>query len=553
MRRRLSPPTRGAANNTAYIDTPGDAAPFEAMRNVWPYGRSSDRPRIGPCPGIVKAFQTRLPGRIQGGVVVSRAAGVASYNAADADRITSGVSRTSGLLNGQCWVLDPSGAMCADFLTSVGTLPYGAFCLGFHPTAKRLAFTNILVNPVAPGQGVSRVSYRSTDYLTSGYSASEIWNFTGEDRDPGDAAPDSATGIYANAVRVTPTFTYLCADRYIYVLRTSDGVYVQRYDLYGWAQEVMDCKLRPDGKLAVLFAGTANLSGPLVSTLASNTTPSGTEAGRANGFHFRSGVMLFDVDENRQQPGFHPLIQLQFGAKLDSGDANYEDHNYFRFSEHGIAFPRGYIASSMAVTDDNEIVVVRCNRGWGPTDSDAPDLTTPKLSVCKISSGTSAAVLQWENDPGSIEDAYAGTWGTYYNDIPHPNNADNTPADPHPTCDAVAVDPDGDVYVAGRRTSAGYNVHKLSGADGSLLWSQNCGPWISQHGLSFNRGTGRLVAVGKRTTDWEGAGGDEALGWELDPLTGDIVNHIDLGEAVDAFGVDTNADGLTAFVTGYVS
>jgi hypothetical protein len=541
MPRRLAPPLRGAANNTTTLDTPELFCPQENLRNVRVFGSDPvNRPRFGPRPSLSKAFQTQLGqgAKVQALAVVGRASGVSGYEAGTSNALGAGVSVEAGPISGSLWVLDAQRGIRGNF--GAGTL-YGGFSLEWHPTLKRCAFVSIV--PVS-GKIGSRVRMIDFD-PTSATFQTALWTTDLLDQDPGGAL--GSFDIYANSVAVGDVFTFVAAGPWVFVLRTSDGTYLKRFNLFGWAEEAMRAIVRPDGRLAVAFRGSNVVTGPVTTMIAD------TGNGNGEGSHFRAGVMLFDVDSTKTAVNDTMLALLQYGAKKDGAYTYYEDHTYFRLSEHIASQPRGKYVNSIAAGSDSSLFLATCNKGWGPNSTFAPDSSVAARAVAKISAGTTTAALAWETDFTSRTDPYSGSWGTYYNDIPTPANADNSPTDPHPTADAIAVDPSGDIYVGGRKNQSDYAIHKLRGSDGAPIWQTNVGPVLNQHAIAYNAGTGLLVVGGKRNTSWTGASGNNALVWFIDPATGLIEEGFDLGEAVDCFGVACNASGDTAFVTGYVS
>lgn len=548
MPRRLIPPLRGVGNNTAKVDTPAEFCPPDNMRNVRVFGsQPGERPRMGPRPGVVKAFAAQMGAgaRVQAMKVVGRASGVSGYEPGDVTAVDGGSSRTAGTLAGQCWVLDAQHGMYADFLSTANE---SAFSLGWHPTAKRIAYQTLVSSG---GTIVSRVRYVDADPDSATFGT-VLWTTDVSDRDPGGSL--GTFPIFANATVVTASFVYVCAGPWLFVLRTSNGTYLKRYTMSGWAEEVMHAALRTDGRLAVAFRGSNSVSGPV--------TTSHADTGNGNGeaSHFRSGVMLFDVTATAPaslNPGDDVLTAVQFGTKKTALYAWYEDHLYFRLSEQVAMQPRGRFVNALAATPDGGLVLATCNKGWGPNSTYAPDNTVAARSLVKISSGTSGASLSWEADVQSRLDPRTTTIGgvptTHYNDIPHPSDAVNNPNDPHPSADAVCVDAAGDIYVAGRTNASGYSVRKCRASDGFVVWEQNCGDWTPQHGIAFDQAQNAVVVCGKRNTTWEDSGGASALLWFLDAETGDIVDEYDLGETVDAWGVACGPDGETAFVTTVVT
>lgn len=490
MLRRLTPPLRGAADNTTLIDTPEMFCPPDNLRNVRAFGDGTDgRPRFGPRPGIIKAFERQLGNgaAIQALAVVGRASGISGYETGTVTPVDGGITRTSGTISGHAWVLGTNHGMHSDF--GAGTTR-SVYSLSWHPTLRRFCYVNLSGTPVK-----SNLYYVDSDPDSATYLQT-LWTAEVPNADPGGTPTLSN---YANAILVTATFVYLCAAGYLYVLRTSDGVYIKRYSCSGWAQGTMRAVERPDGRIAVLFSGSPTIRGPVT------TNSADTGNGNGEGSDFRAGVMLFTVDTTQTDVDDSPLTVTQFGTKrtatavtidnaawtaatkrlvktgaftsythatgnlinitagtgvtagayliaakisadeielvgsikaTDAADVDadqlqpawYEDHQYFRFSERGFATPRGYIPSSMCALSDGSLVVARCNKGWGPNNSFRPDESVPPLSLCRITGGTTGAALLWETDIGSRLDL-------------HPVTISGSPVDlyndrPHPS-DAV--------------------------------------------------------------------------------------------------------------------
>lgn len=581
---------------------------------------------MGTRPAVRKAFALQLGNGlpVQAMTVVGRASGISGYEPGSVTRVTSTRSRFSQTISGQAWVLDNARGMFVNVIESVSEYAYG---VSWHPTQRKMAYFTINghLNGV-PVPVYTRVRMIDCDPNSDTFQY-VLWQTDVRDNDPGGLI--GTFPLYANAVLVTAVFTYVCAGHWVFVLRTSDGTYLKRYNMNDWSEEVMHVALRTDGRLAVAFRGVQTVRGPVTTQYA--------DTGNANGegSHFRAGIMLFDVDTTKTAVNDSMLTPVQYGAKRTATSVNitgvqwtqatkrlfktgafasythasgrlirisggtgittgsylvnskisndeielvssigpnasdvaidqfqppwYEDHVYFRISEHVAMSPRGRYPNSICATPDGGLAVATCNRGWGPNATFLPDNTVPPRSVLKISAGTSGAALAWETDVGSRLDQRTtvinGVPTTHHNDIPHPSDAVNNPGDPHPTCDAICADADGNLYVGGRTNASGYSVRKLRGTDGALLWEQDCGgdgDWVPQHGVAFNTQQNMLVVCGKRNNAWDGSGGAQAILWFIDPVSGLIVDSYDLSESVNAWGVACNSFGDTAFVTDFV-
>lgn len=548
--REVFGPAGGAANNSSFGKTPARSAPVDSIRNARLIAPKSARPRFGQRPGLTLTFDQRLAdGPIQGLAVVRRASGTSGYETGTVTPVTAIKTRESEALHGQAWVLNRTHGMLVNFQVSGAG---SAYLVGAHPTLRRFAFATFT------GGATVTTTVRMADCdPTSATFGTILWATTldGKDWD----ASGTAVNIFSNHVLVTETFTYVCGFKYLFVLRTSDGAYLKRYDLSGWSGEVMKAIVRPDGYLAVAYAGADAAAGPV--TLSLHYESSGGE-----GRHFRGGVALFSIDTTKTTAGDSMLTATQFGAKMASSDPMYEDHVHFRLSDRGVNAPRGYVPTSIAAAPDNSIYVARYSKGWGPTTASAAhqptDLIAP-YNLCKISSGTSSALMSWEADTGSRLDAYtaknlaAAVIGTWHSDIPSTDvrGVTNTPGSPHPSADAIVTDPEGNFYVGGSRLDdpTGDTVCKVS-SDGVVLWRQNTGEWVSQHAIAYSPVSGLLYVGGRRNDYWDGSGGADASLWALDPTTGEIVETFDFGVNgpygfFETYGVDVTADGDIVFGT----
>lgn len=301
MTRRLHPPVKGAANHTATVDTPELFCPPDSIRNIRPYQHGNQRPRVGPRPGLVRAFSETLGGgaAVQAMTVVSRASGVSGYEPGEFQHVTSGVSRSSGTLAGHVWCFDQSHGMFCDAGAGTGEYAYGA-C--WHPSLRRLVYYTAALGPAF----VTRVRMIQAD-PESGTPGATVWMTDIGLQGPG-VSPQIGP-IYGNAVLVTDVFVFVCAGAWVHVLRTSDGTYLNRYDMNGWSQKATACCLRPDGLLAVCFIGSNVVRDPVT------TNDADTGAFNGEGSHFRSGVALFAIDETRTGVLENMLSPIQYGPK----------------------------------------------------------------------------------------------------------------------------------------------------------------------------------------------------------------------------------------------
>lgn len=164
----------------------------------------------------------------------------------------------------------------------------------------------------------------------------------------------------------------------------------------------------------------------------------------------------------------------------------------------------------------------------------------------------------WEVDTQSIlKPYYTGpSFGgtvipnlSWYNDIPNSSGFNGVEA----TIMAMDVDMFGDVYVAGRRNSVdgqgqvGFNVFKLSGQTGTILWRRRLSGVIGQNCLRVSPYDGTVLLGGKRNDDWDSTLNPSfnkyAFLWKLDPIDGRVLSYQDheMNASLWNSGVPTSA------------
>lgn len=581
-------PARGLSDKAPHIDTPVGSAPPGTSFNVRPFDPAEQRAGGAQRPGLVRAFDTQTCGGfpVQRMVSIATPAVLTGYTLGECVRVTTEwENRSSGTLAGLCWMLSPTPSMFRDFTDTAGsTPPTGSFACAWHPLitgtppVRRAVFATTFTDAGSNG-GAPTVRLKLIDEL-----GTTLWAAALEDKEAGGALPGSPRELYVNhATIAAPTLgnavVLVCVGAeagaavqgYLYVFRATDGTYLRRYDLGGWASEAQQAAVRPDGKVGVLYLGSA----------AAGTLQNGepiTEGGFAQ--FFRSAIMLFDVNT----PGgtldtTNPLLQRPFGPQLTPADPYFEttggatiSHLCFRFSEQLERAPRGCYPTSIAATADNGFLVTFTNKGWGPNILYPPtDSWGRYTTVCKVSS---AGVKEWEADTDSIRRAISWDGGTttYYNDIP--STGDPFASDP-PSLFASAAHPTNEralYYVGGARNSGtsngedGHNIFGLDPFDGTILWRASIGgagaafsAGVSQGGLRVDPSDGNLLVVGRRSTTWDNATGQApAHLWKVNSANGAFLWHYDLfngdagdtdAAACDAYSVDADATGRILYAT----
>ena len=523
-------PVRGVSDALPHIQQPGDMAGPEAARNIRVNAIGGARATMGPREPYTAAFEAiGTGGRVQALFNVSTASGT-SLRLGDCSDIGAGTSKPGLGIAGQAWIIDTDNSLALAFEDpSSDAAGYGAYSCSWHPDGTKAASACILIDP-ATGVAGTRITLFN---VTTG---AVVWTTLLQDKDPGGAIASPPFPIYANSVRVYNTFTYVTGGPWLFVLRTSDGAYLKRYDINGWAWEVQDARVRPDNTLAVLFKGTSSVQGPV------------TASSYSAGSFFRSAVALYTVNNDTTVNGT-PLTLAQYGAALADTDPNYEGHPHFRFSEKLGRSPRGTSPFALAVGSDGRVFCGGTNTGFGPTDATPPDGTNGYSSVFAISAGTSTASLVWEADTESPRTNWLGTG--WYNDIPYDAGGAWIPGlEDSPGVNGLAVDTDGNVYAVGRLNAAGYNVFKLRGTDGAIMWKATTGALAHQHGVWYDSFSGLVTVVGVANDDYPDAAGQFAHLWRFNPASGELVSTFYLEKPVPAYGVDVHpTTGKVLFVT----
>ncbi len=536
-------PIRGAANATPFVANPRDFAPANLIGNVRPRDASEDRPRFDRRPGMKKVFEQRVGGGRpgQGIVTVAKASQVTGHVVPPPGEgyhpcrdIGAIRSIESGALEGNLWELDGVPIVYDQVEVSVSGLGGPAQCTVIAVALSRDGTQYALaVNYDVGTKGQTTIELRNVA------DHSLEWRYT-----IAHATIDRSTrnrGLFFSTEAV-----WVCTDAWLHGVWIDDGtaVYddaapspsaggiVGDYELNGYSGETVEGVCyggEPvgggDGTERIILAFNGTITG-------SGGSPGPVVDDGPYAQQFRAGVMLFKTNAQAALGiGLSPLSQLEFGG-ADAEPAFAEgEHGYFRLSERSDLAPRGGLITGMARGPDGQIALTRTNAGCGPNSRYPPDGSIlPLVCVCQIAA---EGVLDWENDVGSILEP--GLLG-YYNDAPVPGE---TLVGNEPTLTCVAYTPQGDLIVAGRRTSSLYSVHKLRGADGELIWATDltgASDWI--RAVIIDPVDGNPVLVGERNNGWTGAASAQANLWKLDNTTGDVIAHFDLGSAVDAYDVE---------------
>jgi hypothetical protein len=519
-------PFRGASNATAYIKTPGDVAPLSALRNFQTFEPKGDRARGGKRRGVRKVFAQRLgTGPIQGLAVVPRASAVIGQRLGACSAVTGGTSRPVAAPAGQVFGLDAVPSL---------TLAHYVNVTGSGPFADTGPGTNSVNACCISPDG--RWAAVATNYVDA--STRLVARFVLIDLSTGQMAtgPLAVTrkltslveGRYINAMVMTADRLYVLTNQYVNVYGYTGiqgttvfgGLTVLSEDsfaLEGWANETVQAVVNAAGThLYIAFNGTglgATLPSAVVVTPGTNAT------------HFRSGVMKCQIVNAAPY-----LRKVSYGPQLPTSDPFYEptgggaSHGYWRLSEQRLSGrPRGGIVSAIAIGREGSadaVYLTHTNSGRGPNSTYAPDGSTGYTTITKIVGDA----IAWSSPVNSIISAVNDSG--LYNDIPTPPTSPTA----FPSLQAVCVDADGVVYVAGRRGPTGVSVLALDPLDGSTLWDYDSGGTILQAAIAIDPASGHLVVAGVKNTAFEGGDGIRTAHlWMLERASGALVKDWTLG------------------------
>ena len=516
---RIPLPQSGVTNAPAVRDTPPGFTVPSRLRNYWPRVPTEDRGRGGQRAGLDKLIATQIAnGRVQAVQEVNLASTVDGYTIDEGtcEDITEAENRGDGTITGNLWLTDDVPSLDRHWHDSRGTGSHSVNAVCWHPDGGIIYSVINFNNGSSDVVGVKAVETDGT----------ELWEVTLLDRVNADEA-EAGTPItlYANVIRADATYIYVAVERYIYILRQSDGKHIDREYFSGWSRECTGLEVRPDGRLVACFHGSNGAA-----TLHGGIEVLGTDVGFVAA-DFRAGVALFTVDTANEA---NPLTRVTFGTQLSTTDDLYEaSHGYFRFSEQMGGSPRGCYPTAIAVGSDNSVYVCRSNKGWGPNWDYPPSDDQPYYTVLKL---TSTGVLVWQVDTQSIRATYTVGGVDYHSDRYETERS----------CQAVAVDDDlGFVYAGGAiSTDADAGLFVLDTASGALIGKCDLDTTILQDSMSVMPKSHRLAVGGIVGNSWPDAGGANAHLWLINPLDLSVNAYLYLGNVNCGNVKASSADAL---------
>lgn len=537
-------PNRGVTDGTTFKGLPPDMAPLRAMRNYLPDTPVGNSQRGARRPVLAKLFERQLKNSpIQAVATITRATGQTGVKLGDCSSIGTITSIPSSALVGQFAALDDVPSL--DWFYNLDVTGSGG------PTTN--AISSCALSPdkdfIVAASNYVAGGFTQFTLVRLDLSGNVVW---------GSGYSVASQHVAVNALCVTRLYTIAAiyntnpadGSAKIVVFRNDTGAGVLEHDLFDWAREGVAVARWEDVSgqefVYVAFHGSA-AAGTYSGGLAVGTPTRAIKAGRW-AMHFRSGIYKFRVDGDAY--GGDVLTRVAWGTPLASTGPYYEAaHNSWRFSEQGPNRPHGCEFTGLAVGADGSVYFSKRNQGWGPNDGHPtffPDGSFEDYAtVGKISP---EGVLQWVQDTDSIREAYdAVNYPGTYNDLTFPGDTS-----PDPSIHAIAVDPLGNLYAAGRRNAAAQSVFSFD-TDGTPRWAANVMPAlptasVREGAIAFDNGDGTVLVAGDRNDDWDGASpGDNRHLWKLNGTTGAVVWSWDLNENVSALCVSVTGAGQTFY------
>jgi hypothetical protein len=597
-------------DQTAFCDTPGDAAPFDNIRNVRIVTLPDGRKRMGVRPPIIKTFSTQLGS----GNPLSLLATVGRATSATLE-IGSSVTLVGGDSTDPSpgTTVPPTITGCFFALNATGTIVKGwedasytsasAVCCDIDATGA--VFCTYVTKAYGGGVGnknISRVHYIERDVDWSLKTAIE-WTAEVEDIDPAGTVGAGAVALFAARVRLHGSYVFVAAFKYVYVFNRTTGAYLKRYDLDGWAWEVQDivryyrAAYTPTvdfTNLEVTWAvdATNSLDLILVSYRGDNAV-SGDVSSATNvaGSYARAAVRAYKVTTDTADPLEHvsnPWLgrELSTSQTEESGDLRtarlietergripfalltverddaivetenkFTAYNYLRAAYGAqLIYTRPAVGLVMATTNDGFKGDATGPSGAGGyfnlwrLDEDG----SIKLAEFRDDDTQVADEQMWRVDTDSLRRSHLAT---YFNDVPY-----NATGAINPTTSGVGIEASaqalaysttgGYIFAAGQ-VSNGFNVHCHRFTTGERVWRATVGGNVAKNAaallVSLGNPGGTLVVGGQRNSSWTGSGGANASLWLIRPTTGDIIKGVDFGTNLDCYGVAAAAHTTGAF------
>ncbi len=565
-------PTRGVTGSTAAIDQPAQFSAPTGEKNVALFTPPNGRPQIGQRPGLVKVSPIRM-GKdgnraVQQVRTISRASAVTGFDIGTERAVLwRNVSAQMADVQGQIllapigrvglidnakiendsgkltllWGSSINGAAYLDDSGSMGMVstPVPVW-VAVHPSgtlaAVGMSYTDgtgtatlvVLVDPVdLTVIGSASIGADSADdvgTLGGCFTEGALW------------IVDDAQLVKIPIQQIGDTFAPLTCRHQFLTPATVTGMPSSTVGTFTGI-----CSRKLSDVAWTLFACfTGNTAS------GSYLNPSGSVSADTPAKHFRAGVVRLTESDGA-------LSVVPIGGAITAADPYVEvdgsgilvQHASCRFSQWLDRSPRGCLPTSIAAMPDSAgggFVVSFTNDGWGPDTSLTPDGGRAATVLARFDDdGTE----MWEIDLNSVIAGEAGgkrvgSGTTYPCDIPNEDGTGTTKDGP--AIRAVAIDPAGLIYAAGRVATSRYNVFCVEPAGGMIRWrarTESNNPttgfatWVSpgtagagtpRGGLAIDPSDGQLLAVGRRNRTYgiEDAYSAWAATFKMEPLEGSI-------------------------------
>lgn len=576
-------PFRGASDRRAYVETPGDIAPFGAMENVRPRDPVGGRERGGQRPGLAEASTTDGDawgavgdGPIQNIASMTKVPEITGYTTGDSTATHAAWdSRESEVWKGNFYVLRGreskpsmsrwlSAATAGDFEDA--TDRDGSAVVW---TAARQIAGAVNENPLATS--LDNLIFKAS-YTTGGanhgfgspaWTAMDDWDSGGITTAGGPWPTEDLAFFYNDSVQTDALFAAgtVITDS---PLSEIPAGYIICYDIDGTALKTVGAGKRnyerPFGKTYKTatpgsgdptVVGSAAPAGRQGATEVASLWPYEEADQRYVYFCYNAGcqneawVGRYDVTAFATYGFDLAGLPQSGGFQIDGAHFANIANDFTRPSDgrspHYLAinYPRGARPTGIAVDSLGYVYVTRSSTGWGPYGGlggdQHPDYAGAKpVTIFKVDpAGTQ---FEWEV-------------ATHVSSTESYDTKISTPELTWVTCD------DAGPYCGGRNIDD-HNVFALNASDGGIRWKKRlsapAGTSAMHCGIIDPLDPTALWVGGDRCTTWEDspAGNPYANLWKLSVESGEVLAYFDLGPTVSVLSIDINpVTGLIAVGT----
>lgn len=527
-------PYKGATDRRAFIDTPGDAAPFGTIQNVRPRDPIGTRERGGQRPGIREATGSNglAWGRIGEGPIlfikpITRPTRLEGYELGACSATHEKWEWRDGeRLLGNVFVLR-QGSTSPAMSRSVTIGVTANFTNAASQRIGDLAWIGRqtlygCVNDVPGVTGASEPHF----VWTAGYVAGQPVDGWGTP----EWVVQQGSSIDPSPCECVASFpwTQFATDRWAFSsisdTRTPNAGYIVWNDVKNTVFDEVQPRAKEyieSGGNVIEGTNSANPGAHEVTGLKCKTF------GNRHYLYFcwraspmaESMVGRFDVTEIGTT-GFDLTYGGSGAVQLDG-----LTFDFLASDPPGTAainYPRGCTPSDVGVDDLGFLYVTRSSTGWGPLNGQPehkPDYPGRiPVTIAKIDpSGT-----------GFVWEALT---------------AEDTTQSPLLVArdpELLWVEPASDIVFCGGRRVQAQSVFGVRSNDGAVIWSFDTGDVTTR--AAIDPTDGNIVVVGNRTNSWTGASSAYANVWKLERTSGSVVWAYDIGPSVRATSVAINPE-----------